>query len=831
MAKKKKNKTSNSTEASTSRSHNKNNNVTSHNIISEDDCDILGKNIQQHKGAIVVTLHRNVSGKKCSQNVKEENDRLIYIHEEDAKSLYVSNHEYVIVAEVKRNSNSDDDNNDEDSIPYQLKWDQIIVGTDKDMRRRPKFITICKVKTVKSSSKHTNSAQKKQPIINTFSPRSPNKSNNVRDVLKGEARIYPTSLHERIFSCDDESSIHHPHTNIIISTPQTSSSNNMNQKETPIIIHSSSTPQSNAKSSFSFKSFVKSPSSETKSLPKESQHTKVVILPLKTHESLSKYLFVSMSKLNLRLVRNSKSSSQYLSIDLLKRSTKLLEKMIHIVCQDNFFSYNDLITVSFQGTKLQFELFQSERNNGTLPPNSINELDSKMNNLNIDFDYHQDDDKRLSQSIVRQLLEESASCILFTISHNTRIHFVFGEKESNSDVINNISTTSRIDNPIIDHPRNKIVGGLDSILEQIYTLFKPTLLHPELFPKTGPIRAPKGILIHGSSGCGKSLLAKQIEIDVKSNNIYAENITTTNDETTIKVDVTYINCASIQATTSIIGEAEKKLTKIFEKAEQKTLEGFSTLLVLDDVHLICPRRGAAGGGECDRVASTLLALMDGIGRHNNQDKVPGNVGNVAILAITSNPSLLDPALRRAGRLDNEIEVPNPDDSARVEIFDMILNILKRENICLPELDSDLCMGYAKLAKGFTGGDCALSVKEAVRLALRHPYHNSDEVTITDADIRQAIKNTKPSAIKSITVEIPSVPWSSIGGMDAVKRLLREAVELPMTHAHLFEALNIPAPRGVLLYGPPGCSKTLMARALATEGNMNFLAVKGPELLS
>ena len=193
---------------------------------------------------------------------------------------------------------------------------------------------------------------------------------------------------------------------------------------------------------------------------------------------------------------------------------------------------------------------------------------------------------------------------------------------------------------------------------------------------------------------------------------------------------------------------------------------------------------------------------------------------------------LDPALRRAGRLDNEIEIPNPDDNTRAEIFNLLLTELEGDKVSIPQLGSDSIMKYAKLAKGFTGGDCCLSVKEAIRQALfRFSEAKDSKILLLDTDIQQAIRNTKPSAIKSITVEIPHVPWSSIGGMDNVKNLLREAIELPMTHSHLFEALRIPPPRGVLLYGPPGCSKTLMARALATEGNMNFLTVKGPELLS
>ena len=292
-----------------------------------------------------------------------------------------------------------------------------------------------------------------------------------------------------------------------------------------------------------------------------------------------------------------------------------------------------------------------------------------------------------------------------------------------------------------------------------------------------------------------------------------------------------------------MGEAERQLTRIFDHAEYSASnEEVSTLIVLDDVHLICPRRGMAGNSAgIDRVASTLLALIDGAGKGEmNRELTKKRVGNIAILAVTSNPSLLDPALRRAGRLDSEIEVPIPDDQARSEIFSHLFRSLQKSNILVPDYNENDFMALARKAKGFTGADCALCIKEATRNAIIRTKREGKQeiqqflshgVHLNDEDLKCALAVTKPSAIKSVTVEIPHVPWTAIGGMDSVKQQLREAIELPLTHAHIFESLKIPPPRGVLLYGPPGCSKTLMARALATEGHMNFLAVKGPELLS
>ena len=233
----------------------------------------------------------------------------------------------------------------------------------------------------------------------------------------------------------------------------------------------------------------------------------------------------------------------------------------------------------------------------------------------------------------------------------------------------------------------------------------------------------------------------------------------------------------------------------------------------------------------DRLAATLLALLDGI--DTKASTVRESYHPLMILAVTNNPSLLDPALRRPGRLDAEVEIPLPDEPpARSTIMKFQLKSLNA-TIDISE-DSGEWIRLARLAKGFTGADLQLAVKEAIRISFMRSGLATDPVCGTTVNVKameSAIRSIKPSAIKSVTVEIPQVQWSSIGGMEDVKRRLREAIELPVTHGALFRQLRIRPPRGVLLYGPPGCSKTLMARALATEGHMNFLAVKGPELLS
>ena len=245
-------------------------------------------------------------------------------------------------------------------------------------------------------------------------------------------------------------------------------------------------------------------------------------------------------------------------------------------------------------------------------------------------------------------------------------------------------------------------------------------------------------------------------------------------------------------------------------------------MILDDIHLISPRREGIDIG-ADRLTSTLLALLDGM--TTSDDAASDTFYPTVILAITTNPGALDAALRRPGRLDSEIEVPLPDEpSTRLKILKFQLDSLGTES----NFSDSEWLSLARLAKGFTGADLRLAAKEGLRNAL---LLDSDDRKITFSVMKKAILSTKPSAIKAVTVEVPSVPWSSIGGMDEVKRQLRDAIELPLTHGETFRRLGIRPPRGVLLYGPPGCSKTLMARALATEGHMNFLAVKGPELLS
>lgn len=441
------------------------------------------------------------------------------------------------------------------------------------------------------------------------------------------------------------------------------------------------------------------------------------------------------------------------------------------------------LTVSFQGQPIECTVQHVEEKSGGKDETILANLSQ------LSLEDSSTEEAMLLKALRSMDESETRSLLLYKVTYQTQI--VFGPEEAS-----NRTNQERVKQPL--------VAGLDVAIKQVQAMLSTPLHQPHLFH--GSLRPPRGVLLHGPGGVGKSSMALQI----------AQNLEST-------VNVEHVNCTSLQSETAIVGQAEQRLSQLFQSAERPREGKGGTLLILDDVHLICPKRKGTDPG-ADRLSATLLALLDGIGGSSAK-------ATVVVLAITTNPSLLDPALRRPGRLDAEVEVPLPDEPAtRAEILRFQLDSMGGR-ATVPE---DKWLSLARLAKGFTGADCKLAVKEALRNAVLQRESDisaSDTIEVSIDNLEKAIRLTKPSAIKSVTVEIPQVHWSSIGGMEQVKRELREAIELPLTHGHIFQQLRIRPPRGVLLYGPPGCSKTLMARALATEGHMNFLAVKGPELLS
>lgn len=532
------------------------------------------------------------------------------------------------------------------------------------------------------------------------------------------------------------------------------------------------TPMSTPSKGFSFArggggDILISPSSQKKeSLTPRSPSrlpTRVVwVVPLQSTfgEKLAKVICQRAACLELRSVT-----------EYLPDSIKIIQRLVLANYSGRYISDNDSVSISYQGKPLLFQV------TAIRATDSHSDLVSSMESLSLN------DDLSNVSTILNSIRSATSQMdlTLYQIIHETKVFM------RNPDKLTPDTTTTE---------DKHFVAGLDSTIEQVKDLLLPSLINPGVY---GNLKAPRGALLHGPSGVGKSATAEEIaHIFSGKHNLKVEKI----------------HCASLQSHTSMVGEAERRLTRLFQQSQD-------TLLIFDDIHLICPKRSGSNPGG-DRLAATLLSLLDGIG----QEKT----ANIVILAITSNASLLDPALRRPGRLDAEIEVPIPDEIARKEIIAFLLaNVDSR--IQIPEFSGSEMMSLSHLAKGFNGADCKLAIKEAVRIAARSIPNTTDILELSIDQLKTSISMTKPSTISSVTVEIPEVHWTSIGGMDSVKEKLREAIELPITHSHLFEALHIPPPRGVLLYGPPGCSKTLMARALATEGQMNFLAVKGPELLS
>ncbi len=345
------------------------------------------------------------------------------------------------------------------------------------------------------------------------------------------------------------------------------------------------------------------------------------------------------------------------------------------------------------------------------------------------------------------------------------------------------------------------IGDLEEAKQKIREIVELPLKHPELFKHLG-IEPPKGILLHGPPGTGKTLLAKAL-----ANEIGAYFIV--------------INGPEIMS--KYYGESEQRLRDIFKEAE----ENAPSIIFIDEIDSVAPRREEVTGEVEKRVVAQLLTLMDGLKER----------GKVIVIGATNRPEAVDPALRRPGRFDREIVIPPPDKRARREIL-----AVHTRNMPLAE-DVDLDK-IAEMTHGYTGADLAALVKEAAMAALRRfisegridlsqpvPAEKLRELKVTMKDFVEAMKYVQPTLIREIYVEVPEVHWSDIGGLEDVKQELREAVEWPMRNPEVFEKMGIEPPRGILLFGPPGTGKTLLAKAVATESGANFIAVRGPEILS
>jgi transitional endoplasmic reticulum ATPase len=345
------------------------------------------------------------------------------------------------------------------------------------------------------------------------------------------------------------------------------------------------------------------------------------------------------------------------------------------------------------------------------------------------------------------------------------------------------------------------IGGLDKEIDAVREIIELPLRYPEVFQRLG-VKPPKGVLLYGPPGTGKTLLAKAVANESGAS-FYS------------------INGPEIMS--KWYGQSEENLRKIFQEAEKNA----PSIIFIDEIDAIAPKREEVTGEVERRVVSQLLTMMDGLKSR----------GQVIVIGATNRPDSLDPALRRPGRFDREIEIGVPNQKARLEILQIhTRNMPLAKDVNLKEL--------AEKTYGYVGADLEMLAKEAAMHALRRvmpdlsnlkdkelPREVLEKLIVTKEDFDYAMQKVEPSAMREVLVEIPNVKWEDIGGLEEVKEKLREVVEWPLKYPEHFKKFNIKPPKGILLYGPPGTGKTLLAKAIANESGANFISVRGPELLT
>jgi transitional endoplasmic reticulum ATPase len=344
------------------------------------------------------------------------------------------------------------------------------------------------------------------------------------------------------------------------------------------------------------------------------------------------------------------------------------------------------------------------------------------------------------------------------------------------------------------------IGGLKDEVQKIREMIELPLRHPEIFDRIG-IEAPKGVLLHGPPGTGKTLLAKAVANETNAN---------------------FYSISGPEIMSKFYGESEERLREVFKEAE----ENAPSIIFIDEIDSIAPKREEVSGDVEKRVVSQLLTLMDGI-----QSR-----GKLVVIGATNRPNAIDPALRRPGRFDREIDIGIPDEQGR-------LDILLIHTRGMPLTEDVSLESIAKVTHGFVGADLEALSKEAAMRSLRRilpeinleqpkiPAEILNKIKITKQDFDEALRDVQPSAMREVLVQRPNVGWEDIGGLQQVKEELAEAIEWPLKHADLFTEADVKPPKGILLYGLPGTGKTMIAKAVATTSEANFISIKGPELIS
>lgn len=397
-----------------------------------------------------------------------------------------------------------------------------------------------------------------------------------------------------------------------------------------------------------------------------------------------------------------------------------------------------------------------------------------------------------------ELLVMGRSILLVVATHAPRAEAV---------IITQDTEITISEEPIQDVPQSHVprvsyddIGGLTHEIQKVREMIELPLKHPELFERLG-VEAPKGVLLHGPPGTGKTMLAKAVA-----------------NET----DCNFYNISGPEIMSKFYGESEENLRKVFEEAEQNA----PSILFIDEIDSIAPKRENVSGEVERRVVAQLLSLMDGLEAR----------GQVVVIGATNLPNALDPALRRGGRFDREIEIGIPDRDSRLEVLQIHTRGMPlADDVSLDEL--------ANSTHGFVGADLATLAKEAAMISLREivpeidldadeiPVDILERIDIKKKHFLSAMLEVQPSAMREVFVDIPNVRWEDIGGLARAKNALIEAVEWPLQHPDIYHELMAKPPRGILLYGPPGTGKTLLAKAVANESQANFISVKGPEFLS